>query len=182
MAQSSRSLVLILLSSVFLTGQQQGSGTYAKPRQLDGAWRMTWDSGERIPSEFSRKKVVVFKSTGTGADVQVSDPETNTTSSGKVSPTGEHDTTPKVQFTLPIKTGLPGTVKSVTMNGSLSGNTLSGTMKIDAAEVHWSAVRLPSAWECSNHKNPSHVATSEEEMRSYTAEHKCTGWHKLKTD
>jgi len=207
--------MLLLLLPLFLAAQSQEppkatpdkQGTNAKPVQLDGIWAITWNpvksDGQAIPafySEFSRKKVVVFKSVfkpgGTGVpasypssaetDVQVSDPETNTICAGKA-----HDFT-KFSFCLPMKTEYPG-YKAVTWDGSRSGNTIYGRgqiemigvsdrAKIDKFDVEWSAVKLPSVWECANHKNPSHIATTDEEIRSLTMQYKCEGWHKLKTN
>jgi len=40
-------------------------------------------------------------------------------------------------------------------------------------------IKLNSVWACSNHQNPTHCASSEEEMRLQTAANHCEGWHKL---
>jgi hypothetical protein len=143
--------------------------------KLNGVWALSLDpkqSSVGFDTVPGRRKVVVFKSAGT--DVQVSDPETKTTSSGKA-----YDAT-KFSFTFPVKTESSGSTKPVVFNGSVSGDTISGTTTVGGVDVRWQAVKLLSAWECSNHKNPSHIATSEDEMRSLTKQYMCVGWHKVK--
>jgi len=182
MSCAHRGLPLFLRVPLLLAARPQGAGqttagkSEPKATQLNGVWAVSLDS-ERNSVKFDtygsgRRKVLMFKSTGT--DVQVSDPETKTTSSGRA-----YDAT-RFSFAFPVKTESSESTKSVVFNGSVSGNTISGTTKVGGVDVQWQAVKLLSAWECSNHKNPSRIATSEEEMRSLTKQYMCVGWHKVK--
>jgi hypothetical protein len=179
-----RRLALLLLFSTILAAPQQGAWQAmpsrlpadTPPSRIDGVWALSLDAPHQSSFKFDNylpdKKVVMIKTFGN--DVQVSDPETNTTWTGKA-----HDIT-GFSFSLPVKTASTGNTKSVSFEGSVSGNTIFGKTKIDNVDVQWKAVRLLSVWECANHKNPSHIATTEEEIQSLTMQYKCNGWHKLK--
>lgn len=137
---------------------------------------MYFDDGQVIhggPSGPS-KRVILFKSTG--SEIQVLDPSTKVTSTGKA------DGTNKFTFYFPVKDDHSANAKPLVSKGSISGNTMLGVTQIEDKDVHWKAVKVLSAWECSNHKNPSHVATSEEEMRELTKQYMCAGWHKVPTN
>lgn len=99
--------------------------------------------------------------------------ETSRISVGKEAPDAK-----TVSFDLPIKNSSSGDIKPALFLGSVSGNTIHGIMKIDDSDVEFKAVKLPSAWQCSNHKTP-HIATTEEEMRTDTMKYQCAGWHKV---
>lgn len=186
MARSHGMLTLLLLLPLFLAAERQApcqaTIPQAAPSHLDGIWSVKLDPGaqfnsedlSRFNSQFSRSKVVVVKSVGT--EVQVSDPQTKKVFAGKALDAR------MLRFDLPAADEPSGKTKILILDRHLSGNTMSGTAKIDDFQVQWKAIRLPSAWECSNHKNPSHIATTEEEMRSLTMQYKCVGWHKLKAE
>lgn len=151
---------------------------------LMGAWEVAVDDKvgsmkENNPNltanSIPRKKVVVLQVDGD--HLLVLDPETKQSLDGKTSDEGK-----AITFTWKgDRNGV--SYKPVVFRGSISGNTIAGTATLDdGAAVEWKAVKLPSAWECSNHKNPSHVAASEEEMRDLTMKYKCSGWHRLKID
>lgn len=72
----------------------------------------------------------------------------------------------------------PTTPEPATLNMQFEGRSLSGTGKVSNKDVRVTAIKLPTAWQC-DHKNPTHIATSEEEMRSLTKQHMCRGWHKF---
>ena len=40
------------------------------------------------------------------------------------------------------------------------------------------AIKLSALWACS-HANPTHTATTREEMQQLTQEHHCEGWHQI---
>jgi hypothetical protein len=167
MALWNRTVTLVLILGLCLVA--------AQPQfRINGIWRFTLDPVQpglpQVPG-----KVLVFKSSGT--DLFVSDPQTHTTFTGRARDAS-------VNFNLPLgESGVETwTSKSAIFNGRLSGNSIFGTTRIGDSDVRWKAIKLPSAWECSNHKNPSHIATTDEEMRNLTIQHKCAGWHKLKLD
>lgn len=174
--------LLFLLLLLALPGQQRtgqaaaGSGADPGQSQIDGAWALSLDdahqSSYKFDSRLPGKKVMLFRTDG--EFLHVSDPETKETSKTKA----QGGTA--VSFTLPVKSESSGDVKSVVFHGSLNGSTLLGTMSVDGVDVQWKAVKLASVWECSNHKNPAHVATTEEEMQALTKKYNCMGWHKLK--
>jgi hypothetical protein len=179
MIQVHRGLLMLIAIPLLLAAHPQSAGqssnnpgpNTAVPH-LDGVWVLSLDQGQgNLDTDVWTKKVVLFKSVG--SDIKVSDPETETTWTGKAYDAG------KFSFTLPAKTGSSGNPKTIVLNGSVSGNTIRGVTKIQGMDVNWRAVKLPSAWECSNHKNPTHVATSEDEMRTLTKQYMCAGWHKV---
>lgn len=176
-----KSVILPLLLSLSLLAQPQttqkaNTDNARGDTKLDGIWLLSLESGEanqNLPvfNTAVSKKVVVF--TSSDNKVQMIDPSTDTVWVGEK--TGDLG---GFRVNLPVKDQLSGTTKLMLMDGSIKGNTIFGVVKQDNGTLTWKAMRLPSAWQCSNHK-PSHIATSEEEMRSLTTKYKCLGWHKI---
>jgi hypothetical protein len=82
-----------------------------------------------------------------------------------------------VNFTIDAKAAVAAK-KTVTFKGNLSDPMISGMVKFSDGVSHPIVIfRLPSLWQCS-HKDPTHVADSEEQMRDLSAKQGCTGWHK----
>jgi hypothetical protein len=187
MANRYGSLVMLIVFPLLLAARQQGAeqtipvpkepGTKAADPKIDGIWVLALDAQDHVTPSYKfdsyspGKKVVELELSGDS--IHVSDPETNITS------TGTARDGKQISFSLPVKNQSTGNIKPAVFSGSVSGNTMLGTMKFDNAFVHFKAVKLLSAWECSNHKNPAHIAMTEEDMRTLTTEHKCTGWHKI---
>jgi hypothetical protein len=166
----------VRLMPAFSVGVLLTAAQPVPPRtELNGLWRFTLVDPVRgvVPQSLYGGKVLKFKSAG--GDLLVSDPATRTTGIGKNSDSNVH-------FAIPFgEAGAEGWASkdSFDFRGNISGKIIIGTSKIGDSEVRWRAVKLGSAWECSNHKNPSHIATTEEEMRGLTKQYQCAGWHKV---
>jgi hypothetical protein len=173
-------VLLLFIASVSLLAEpqtQKANDNANSSAKVNGIWALTFESNDTTlqnPPVFDNansKKVVLF--TSSDKKVQMTDPATGMVWVGQI--TGEFQS---FRVNLPVKDQVSGNTKLLTMDGSIKGNTIVGVMKLDSGTGTWKAVKLPSAWQCSNHK-PSHVATSEDEMRSLTTKYKCLGWHKL---
>jgi len=164
-----RPLVTLLLLLCLAAKPQEP----AKPKSIDGIWNFKLD---RMPTDDTASKRVVLTIKWTGTDLRVFDPATDSTYSTK--PSQETSNTEKFTIRLPSGVSPRDTEPGTLWTMEFDGHNLSGTAKINDLDVHVRAVKLPTAWEC-DHKNPSHIATSEDEMRSLTKQYKCVGWHKI---
>jgi hypothetical protein len=76
-----------------------------------------------------------------------------------------------------------GTTATLTFDGSVGDEKFSGAFNFSGNHpsiVLLEGVELASVWACSNHKEPTHTAKTEDEMRSLTSKNQCQGWHKLR--
>jgi hypothetical protein len=174
-----KATILLIVVSVSLLAEpqtQKANDNANSGAKVDGIWALTFDSSDAILKNLpvfdktNSKKVVVF--TSSDKKIQMTDPSTGMVWLGQI--TGDSQS---FRVNLPVKDD-SGNNKLLMMDGSIKGNTIVGFIKQDNGATPWKAEKLPSAWQCSNHK-PSHIATSEDEMRSLTSKYKCLGWHKL---
>lgn len=71
---------------------------------------------------------------------------------------------------------VPDAVSESWLNGGWIGLAQSPRAVFGSYKVR--AIKLSALWACA-HMNPTHTATTREEMQQLTQEHKCEGWHQI---
>ncbi len=156
-------LVCLVLSFPVLARAEKGT------KDLDGVWKVSLKKTEGWPSERPR----ILRISQEGDLLKVTDVQTGKVREGKF-------VAGKVSFPLFVPADSGAKAIDAELTGSFGKGMMQGTAKFAETSMGWNAVKLSSIWVCSNHENPKHTATSEEEMRSQTEQFKCQGWHRLK--
>lgn len=127
-----------------------------------------WEVSLPQQSGASSKQLVKFKTFGDR--VTIRDFATGNEYAGTI----RGDT---IEFTMKVGGSPTGMPASASFAGRFAQETMTGVATVDGSKEAWMAMRLASAWLCSNH-DPKHYAKTKQEMLDSTQRNQCEGWQK----
>lgn len=166
MNKTTLGLVAVVVLAVSLRGQ----GQLPAPEQMSGAFRFTIQDGGKPIAVADR----VLDVSMSGKQIAVIDPAQAVKANATVK-----DGSFVIPMAATTADGRSEVKATVTLKaGGLEATGWTGTALINDMNFAVVVSKLPSLWACS-HADPTHTASSTDEMKEQTEKHKCTGWHRV---